>query len=89
MTAALHHRWFCDACQREWTYAYGWTPEQGCPACHATTIRRETYQPTFPGGDLPRSQAELVVASTPLPTSDETPRAQRNQTLSLSSPEFA
>jgi hypothetical protein len=56
-----HTRWHCATCAREWVYAHHWSPEQGCPGCHSSQVTQVTYQPLFPGGDLPRDP----VAPTP------------------------
>jgi hypothetical protein len=47
-------RWFCGACLREWVFAYRWSPEQGCPACHSANIGEVEYRPAFVGADLSR-----------------------------------
>lgn len=56
-------RWFCDRCRREWLHARGWSPEDGCPACHAApaSVRAITYRPAFVGADLPRRPDGMVV----------------------------
>jgi len=88
-------RWFCENCEREWVYAHGWAPEHGCPACHATGIRKESYQPQFPGADLPRKgpiTPELAAAGFAYHVADVAERVadreEKNRTLALSSPEF-
>jgi hypothetical protein len=58
-------RWFCDACLREWLYAYRWTPSQGCPTCQSADIREVTYQPAFVGADLPRDASGRPRRRTP------------------------
>jgi hypothetical protein len=84
-------RWVCDACAREWVYAHGWD-EQTCPACGASTIRLETYQPVFPGADLRTTPNDVPreAETHPMPTPLERPgiMADVNRTLALSSPEF-
>jgi hypothetical protein len=57
-------RWLCRSCDREWVFAAEWTPDAGCPICHAATIEQVLYTPIFPGADIPRMPpaAQLVVA---------------------------
>lgn len=56
-------RWLCDVCAREWLYAHDWTPEMGCPGCHASRIQAVRYRPAFRGGDIVRSTVLQVSPS--------------------------
>jgi hypothetical protein len=59
------HRWLCDGCGREWLANWGasgvvpWLPESGCPGCGGAAVRHLSYQPEFPGADIPRDGRPL------------------------------
>lgn len=59
-----------------------WEPSQGCPLCGHQGIRQETYQPAFPGADIPRNMAGLMDAYQQLtPPAPITVPERRNTTL--------
>lgn len=77
MATEQQTRWLCLDCAREWLYAHHWSAADGCPACQSHAIEPRTYQPAFPGADVPRT----VVATAPLRLI--APPAQPNLTLAL------
>lgn len=86
--SATQTRWLCRGCAREWAYVHNWDISQGCPVCHSFDVDRRSYQPAFPGGDLPREDAPILTEPTERAV-DERDLYTRNDTLALSSPEFA
>lgn len=68
--ATDQRRWLCRDCHREWLdvseTAMGcepWTPDKGCPRCRSAAIEERRFQPTFPGGDIPRAAAPAIPAT--------------------------
>ena len=78
-------RHFCRDCQREWLFARQWDGET-CPACGSRAIDVVVYTPAFPGADIPRTPETVLTAAAP---AEPVVRPQVNQTLAMSSPEFA
>lgn len=63
-------RWFCRSCEREWLDvvapgAMAWSPEMGCRVCGSDQIALVSYQPKFPGADIPRKSEPVQTLDTP------------------------
>lgn len=52
-------RWKCADCGREWVWGFRWSEEQGCPACHSSSIAQIDYHPIFPGADIETKPEDL------------------------------
>jgi len=86
-----HKRWYCADCRREWVMALAWD-EATCPRCASAHIERVTYTPIFPGADYHHpSVGEVTIQPSPVPPAIDPKRVliAENQTLAISSPEFA
>mgnify|MGYP001558960470 CR=1 FL=1 len=92
-------RWICEGCGREWLTAdehYAqprvldargqskvWEPADGCPRCHHAGIKQVVFDPSFPGGDIPRSDLlPLFAISNTAPVLTAI-REQPNMTLAV------